>query len=132
MDRRQALRWTGIGFTIVGAVLLAWSLAEGQARIDLFLILPVIHGEGVIVAAAFLMFFLGMLLFFLSLSLGMGHRTEDDHSPPEKREWGGVILLGPIPIVLGSSGFLKERRVLVILGLLSTLLLILFLFTVLR
>lgn len=132
MDKRRALRWTGIGAVIAGAVLLAWALARGEARIDLFLIVPVIHGAGVVVAAAFLLFFLGMLLLFLSFFLGLDYTAEGDHGPPIKGEWGGVILLGPIPIVLGSSGFLKDRRVLVVLSVLSTLLLLLFLFTVLR
>lgn len=132
MDGRQAMRGMGIALAILGAILLAWSIAEGHAAIDLFLIIPIIHGTGALVALSFLLFFVGVLLMFLSVTGGVEDEVQSGGPPTGKNEWGGVILLGPIPIVLGSGGFLRERWVLVSLVVLGSLMLLLFLIMVLR
>jgi uncharacterized protein (TIGR00304 family) len=49
-----------------------------------------------------------------------------------KREFGGVVLIGPIPIVFGSARALRGTWALAALGVLSLLVLLLFLFILLR
>ena len=99
-----------------GICLIAVSVATGEADLSLVVVFPVISGTGGV-------FLLGMLLTVAGLLLGfalmvMGKTEWADHQEPartdesgphqargEKREvrYGGVVLIGPIPVAFGSN-----------------------------
>ena len=127
MDRSRAMRLSGASLLLLAIALLAWAVLDGQVSFALEFIIPVLYGTGPLLAVAVLMAFAGMMLVFLSV-LGPGVRTETSAgSEGAKKEWGGVILIGPIPIVIGSAGMLKGRGAIVLLAVLSVLVLALFL-----
>jgi uncharacterized protein (TIGR00304 family) len=133
------LRAVGALLITGGALLLLWALATGQASIALVVIIPIIYGTGPLVALSILMVFAGIVLVFMSMVVagppdegtgeGASHQGED--RTEVRREWGGVVLLGPVPIVFGSAGALKDRRVLMALSVMSLIILVLFILAIL-
>jgi uncharacterized membrane protein len=131
MDRYRALRLTGGLLLAAGIVLLAWAAAEGQVSLALVLIVPVLYGAGPLAALSFVTIFAGIVLAFLSFFRSAA--CEDGPAAPEGgKEWSGVILIGPIPIVIGSAGMLKKRGALVLLTILSLLAMALFVLAIRR
>jgi len=133
--RRSTLRAGGLALLIGGIAALAWALLSGEAEIALVLIFPVIYGAGGIAALGILMLFAGLVLLSLSLSFAASREESAGQrcaGPEERREFGGVVLIGPIPIVFGSARALKGSRALIALAILSTIALVLFLLTLLR
>ncbi|MBI0584404.1 MAG: DUF131 domain-containing protein [Methanomassiliicoccus sp.] len=132
MDRSRATRVSGVLLLAAGTLLLAWAVAEGQASIAFLLIIPVIYGSGPLAALSVLAIIGGMMLIFLSLVPSRARESVEGPAQETNREWGGVVLIGPVPIIIGSAGMLKDRRVLMLLAIISSLVLALFLFTLLR
>lgn len=115
----------GIGLLMLigGIALLAWAVSSGDAEFYLFIIFPVITGTGPIFAGGALLFMVGLIVTFLGLSMRTAERMAMEYSeaPPETAappghaphagapaprggpEFGGVIFLGPIPIVFGKG-----------------------------
>lgn len=86
---------------IFGTVLIILSFLEGKARAGIFIIFPFIFATGILA-------FIGILLIFLSifLSIFSFHRKyeiEAKNVEIEKKH-GGVIFIGPIPIIFSSDG----------------------------
>lgn len=98
-----------------GVVLLGWAVSRGEAELYLFLIFPVVSGTGPIFAAGTLLLIVGVLATFMALSVrGAGAtawepveappRTEAPQQAPQGGvEFGGVVFIGPIPIVFGRG-----------------------------
>jgi len=116
-----------------GLALLAYSAATGEGQVVLFLIFPVFTGSGLASFAGMLLIMLGLFLGFLSMA-GLALPGAESAPPPAAappappaspaRKFGGVVLLGPIPIVFGS-----DRRVttaMLVLAIVLTILLVLF------
>lgn len=99
-----------LGLFILGLALLAVSVLFGSGGVFLALIFPIYHGTdiwgflGIICLIGAL--FLG---FFTLVPSGMpvrGSRSDQEVGPPVKesqKKFGGVIMLGPLPIVIGSD-----------------------------
>ena len=99
-----------------GIFLIAVSVATGEADLSLVVVFPVISGTGGVFLLGMLLTVAGLLLGFALMVIG---KTEwADHQEPartgesglhhargEKREvrYGGVVLIGPIPIAFGSN-----------------------------
>ena len=105
----RAIRALALVALLAGLALIGLGVARGDVRVGLFLIIPFVYGTGIAPA-------LGMLLLFAAAFLWMVGRVTAYAGPPppeagapiERRSRsGGVVLLGPIPIVWGS-----DRRVL--------------------
>lgn len=116
-----------------GLALLAYSAATGEGQVVLFLIFPVFTGSGLASFAGMLLIMLGLFLGFLSMA-GFALPATGAAPPPEAaapatppspaKKFGGVVLLGPVPIVFGS-----DRRVtnaMLVLAIVLTILLVLF------
>jgi uncharacterized membrane protein len=132
MDRYRAMRLSGIALMLAGIAMMIWAAVEGQLSFALVLIIPIIIGTGPLAAISFLSIFAGMVLAFLSF-FKVATRVDTTAEPMRtKKEWGGVILIGPIPIIIGSPGMLKGRGAILLLAGLSLIVLALFLLTVLR
>ncbi len=92
------------------------SVATGEADLSLVVVFPVISGTGGVFLLGMLLTTAGLLLGFALMAMGragcVGHRepagTDESglhHVGREKKEtrYGGVVLIGPVPIVFGSN-----------------------------
>ena len=85
---------------LFGISLIIISVIMGESQLALFFIFPVIYGAGLIMMIGILMIFLSFISLFFILPL------QDDTQPIESQresKWGGVIFIGPIPIVIGKD-----------------------------
>ncbi len=123
------VRLIGLALLIAGAALIAASVATGQGQVYLLLFIPVYVGTGAVGMLGILVVFIGFLL----ASLGSAWRglpvpvapAPEPASPPDvavppatmapPAKYGGVVMLGPIPIVFGSDA--RVAKWMMILGL---------------
>ena len=111
------MRWFLLGTLAVlaaGVALVAVSVLEGGANVALLVIVPVVSGSS-------LTFLLGVVLLvvgFLSLPFATAEGWDEappalpsgGTGPPEAQSGvGGVVLLGPVPIVFGSWKGISRR-----------------------
>jgi uncharacterized protein (TIGR00304 family) len=110
--RLRPIIWAPIAVFVSGIACIAAAVVGGEADVRLFLIFPVFSGSS-------WLFILGTLLIVLSFFVGFAMiaigGTEADRSQPgsveprslaatqRKTTYGGVVLVGPIPIVFASS-----------------------------
>ena len=110
------LRWAAIALFVLGVALLAVAIATGQATVYLVLVFPMVQATGGIAFAAIAAVFGAFLLLFASFALappGLTAAESPSTSPPptespaetprRQTRAGGVIFLGPLPIVFGSD-----------------------------
>ncbi len=111
----NSLRLLSLTCFILGVIAVAYGVSTGEVKIGVFFIIPFLIGSGFYAFMGFLLLFAAFFLFFL------GGLKEIEETPPviedipleepvyekpEKKrffEGGGVILIGPIPIVFGSN-----------------------------
>lgn len=113
----------GLLMLVSGIALLAWAVASGDAEFYLVVIIPVITGTGPVFAGGVVLFMIGLIVTFLGLSLRAAEGMAESYAeaPPQREpiaaappqggappapggaEFGGVIFLGPIPIVFGKG-----------------------------
>jgi uncharacterized protein (TIGR00304 family) len=110
----------GLLMLAAGIALLAWAVASGDARLHLVVIIPVISGTGPVFAGGTLLFMAGLMVTFVGHSLRSFERMEALEGPPPRPEegearppaarapaggpeFGGVVFIGPIPIVFGKG-----------------------------
>jgi uncharacterized protein (TIGR00304 family) len=106
-----------------GIALLAWAVSSGDAEFYLFIVFPVVTGTGPVFASGALLFMIGLMGTFLGLSMGAAQRMAEEYgdapsqrapppdqapregvpSPRDGPQFGGVIFIGPIPIVFGKG-----------------------------
>ncbi|MFO7792930.1 MAG: DUF131 domain-containing protein [Candidatus Saliniplasma sp.] len=85
---------------LIGISLIILSVITGESQLALFLIFPVIYGAGLIMMIGILLIFLSFISLFFILPF------QDDIQPTEIQrdsKWGGIIFIGPIPIVIGKD-----------------------------
>lgn len=121
------MKWGILGsvaLLVTSAVVIALSVAEGGANVAIFGIIPVISGSSAL-------FFLGVVLLFvgfLSVPFALATEWEEEPaparpgpapplpanteaSPPSRGGFGGVVLIGPFPILFGSwKGISRQAR----------------------
>jgi uncharacterized protein (TIGR00304 family) len=97
-----------------------------EASLYLIVIVPVVVGTGPLALLGILFVFVGFFLTFFLWSAGtplpLMAPTEVPETPaseaaervPPKRRWGGVVFLGPIPLVFGSDP--QMTRLMLVLG----------------
>lgn len=122
----RPLSFVGPAILVAGLATLAIAFTRGEADLYLILVIPVIVGTGPLALLGILLVFVGFFLTFLFWNAGAippvplsgaipnvsptdapGHRTPS-------RRWGGVVFLGPIPLVFGSCP--QMGRVMLLLG----------------
>jgi len=123
----RPIRFVGPGVLLAGLVALALAVARGEANVYLIFIVPAVVGTGPLAFLGILLVFLGFFLTFFLWTAGapapaMGPPGTDStgimevtpHGTPKTRRWGGVVFLGPIPLVFGSDP--QMTRWMLILG----------------
>lgn len=133
----RRLTWLALAALVGGVALLAYSAATGEGRVVLFLIFPVFTGSGLASFGGMLLIVLGLFLGFLSMA-GFGLPSMEPPPPalapqapqasPAKK-FGGVVFLGPIPIVFGSDA--RVSKWMLVLAVVMTVVLVAFFFLVL-
>ena len=131
--------------TCLAVFSVAEGIADRQLGVAIFLFLPVIYGTGPFAFMTVFFIFLSFVLLFVVISTrgpgtlgsspydtysGDSHNAhEDAHSTEEQhgqeRKFGGVIFIGPIPIIFGSSR--KMARYMIVIAVIMTALTIAFL-----
>ncbi|MHC1710487.1 MAG: DUF131 domain-containing protein [Methanomassiliicoccales archaeon] len=98
--RREWL-WALALALLLSSAALGWMAWErGEVELYIFLIFPVLKAEGAYGAAAFLLAFASLILIIFSFWTGVRQEGPDTSG---RTSVGGVIMIGPIPIVLGSD-----------------------------
>ncbi len=108
-----------------GIVVLAYALVIGQATVSLVLVFPIVTASGPWGFLGVLLIVTSFAVFFLTWPFATEIRRGSvppgsEVSPPvatsaaRPRRWGGVVFLGPIPIVFGSDA--KVARWMLLVG----------------
>jgi uncharacterized protein (TIGR00304 family) len=111
MMSRKLVRASGLILISLSVLLLIMAAIRGDLELILIFVIPVIRGEGLLPALGGILLFLGILLIFLSFLVGAHGFPEEsalgeplEPSGVERRgRFGGVVLIGPLPIVFGSD-----------------------------
>lgn len=100
-------------FFIFGLFFLVYGSLIGEVRVGIVVFIPFFMSNGPFGFLGIMCLFFSLLSFFLifpKLYLGSYHQAEDNYelkdshfSSTEKLRTGGVIFLGPIPIIFGSN-----------------------------
>lgn len=123
---------------VSGIILLGYSAASGEGSAGVVLFIPFFSGSGIFS-------FLGALCIMAAIFMGfIGFAAsqagfEDSQNNPEKRpgqssqsgprksvKGGGVVMIGPIPIIFGSDS--KTAMVLVVLAIVLMITVMVFMF----
>lgn len=118
-------RFLGPVLLFAGAAFLLAGYLRGEATLSLFVIFPVITATGAWSALGILLLIAGFFAFFLTWPTPAPAEIEPPRNPDPSspaaphtptRRWGGVIFLGPFPLVFGSD--MKVARWMLIAGVL--------------
>ena len=96
---------------VAGVAALVYAFLQNEATLNLVVIIPVITATGGWAFLGILLMVVGVFLFFLTwsgaleaapaaLPLAPPAASSPSTSP---RRWGGVVFLGPVPVVFGSD-----------------------------
>ena len=98
---------------ISGAAVVTFAVATGEADVSLFLIFPVFSGSSGLFLLGVALVVLALLVGFASMVMGQPYVVErEDGSlanrsrgaePEQRSRYGGVVLIGPIPVAFGSD-----------------------------
>lgn len=112
---------------VAGVASLALGFLSGQATLSLFVIFPVVTATGPWSILGIALMIAGAFVFFLSwpapVELPPAVAAPSSPQPPSQslttgaRRWGGVVFLGPIPVVFGSDQKVTQWMLLVGVGL---------------
>ena len=109
------IRTISIVTIVLSLLLLVIAAIRGELSFAIVFIIPVIIGYGPLSITGALLLFLGLILLFTSFlreplerEEGVGREIPDDPNLEDERRgsrprMGGVVLLGPIPIIFGSD-----------------------------
>lgn len=108
-------------FLVFAFIFFAIGLFTGEVEAGIFVVFPFLKGSGLFAFLGFIFLFLTFLTFIFSFSLDfkkdIGESLDNSKSFDDKKsntEGGGVVFIGPIPIVFGSNW--KVAVVLIILA----------------
>jgi len=116
----RLIRWLGPASFLAGVLTMAFAVARGEANVYLVLVIPVVVGTGPLAFLGVFLVFAGFLLTFLLWPFRPdaepGGRdvlpTSPEGAPPARR-WGGVLFLGPIPVIFGSDPRMTRTMLLI-------------------
>ena len=108
----STLRRIGIVVLLIGLAATAWSVYSGLISFSLVVIIPVLTSDSALGSLPLLLIFAGFLILALGPALGEdgSEEAEDtvdagaERTGAARPKFGGVVLIGPIPIVFGSDG----------------------------
>jgi uncharacterized protein (TIGR00304 family) len=109
----RPIAFVPIGLLAAGLSLVVVSVANGEADVSLVVIFPVISGSGFLFLIGVALVVMGILSgFMLIVASTQGSTLDPDDSSwsdaggragEKGSKYGGVVLIGPVPIVFGSD-----------------------------
>jgi uncharacterized membrane protein len=109
---RKYLKTLGLLLLFFGVAGIIYTITTGDARIYILVIVPIIAVRGLIGVLSVLSLIAGFLIWVVStFGKYTGFERDTDRSGNRRirsdkevgSSWGGVIFLGPFPIIFGSS-----------------------------
>jgi len=94
---------------IVGIIFFGLGYLSGDVETGVFVVFPFLSGSGIYAFLGFIFIFMAILFFmfgFTTYSESDEFQRKYDKYQPRKKtsiKGGGVVLIGPIPIVFGSN-----------------------------
>ena len=122
--RRTALWSLAAGLLAASAALgwIAWQ--NGEIDLYLFLIFPVLKAEGALGAVALLLGFAALVIMAIAFWTGV---AREGSKTVGKVAAGGVIMIGPLPIVLGTDRRITLLALVLAVVVLTAMIMLLFL-----
>ncbi len=105
----RPLRALAVFLVLAGAALTVFGVATGEMQVALIVFIPVIMGSSALGILAIGSIIAGIFvavadLFLQTDTMPLGSAPEEGEMASKARtEFGGVVLIGPIPIAFGSS-----------------------------
>lgn len=102
-------RFLSLTCFIIGIICFILGFLQGEIQTGFFVIFPFLIGSGVYSFAGIIFIFLAILLFMLGFTKNIeSEGTEKDEEGTQQIKktsvkGGGVVLIGPLPIVFGSN-----------------------------
>ena len=130
------MRWSGplaLVSLVGGIALLGLAVSTGGAQVHLLLIVPVVTGTSPLAFLGVLLILAAMVLGFVSLAGRELPATDEAPgastapagvAPTPSKSFGGVVFLGPFPLVFGSNP--RMARTMLLLGVVLFVLLVVF------
>ena len=118
----RPIRLVGPAVLVGGLAVLALAVGLGEASVYLVVVVPVIAATGPLAFLGVLLVFVGFFLTFLLwptlVDRASGEPPTASSVPPQEgpapaRRWGGVVFLGPIPLVFGSNPRMTRSMLLI-------------------
>ena len=106
---------------LAGIIMLLLALITGEGKGGIFIIFPFFYGSGIFSMAGMLLIFLSLALFIFSFPERMLKENDIPEMEKERRA-GGIIFIGPIPIIFSTDESMGKTLVII-----SMLIIILFL-----
>lgn len=94
---------------IVGIIFFGLGFLSGDVETGFFIVFPFLAGSGIYAFLGFIFIFIAFLLFMFGFTTYFEsdefHTKYDEYQPRKKTsvKGGGVVLIGPIPIIIGSN-----------------------------
>ena len=94
---------------IVGIVFFVFGFLSGDVEAGFIVVIPFVSGSGLYAFLGFIFVFIAVLLFMFAFTRSSESKDSevdyDKYKPSRKTsiKGGGVLLVGPIPIVFGSN-----------------------------
>lgn len=109
MNEIRAVALISLTLFLAGIALLVISVATEEGEIGLFIVFPFIIAEGAIAVLAAVLIFVGIVMMMISFFVAPV--IIDEPGPVEdgptrvksNKRFGGVVLIGPVPIIFGSD-----------------------------
>jgi len=129
-DWMNSKLWFPVAVFIAGIACVAAAIATGEAEVDLVVIFPVFSGSSALFLLGTGLIVMSFLLGFVMLALSHGELVSERIAPgtpgepatEKKTHYGGVVLIGPVPIAFGSDR--RTAVVMLILGIAMAVVLI--------
>lgn len=110
--------WLPVAVFSTGMVSIAAAVVTGEAEVDLVVIFPVFSGSSGLFLLGTVLIILSFLIGFAMLAMSQAElaanmappSTSQKQAVEKKTQYGGVVLIGPLPIAFGS-----DRRIAVIM-----------------
>jgi uncharacterized protein (TIGR00304 family) len=116
-------------FGVLGLGFLGYSITTGEGSAGVVVIFPVFFGSGPFAFLGVLSILMAIFLAFVGFAHQNGERFEDSDEPASRKptesgrdssiKGGGVVLIGPVPIIFGS-----DTRLTIVLVILAIVLMV--------
>ena len=93
-------------FLIAGIICFTYGMFSGDVSAGVIIVFPFVAGSGFLAFLGFLFIICSIILFMYASARNNINYNELDQEPVKKKttvKGGGVVLVGPIPIVFGSN-----------------------------